>query len=143
MRFAILFVAVIVLTGCNDNVKNKEKVQEAILNRLQTVAGLDLKTMDIATTSVSFKKNTAYATVAFHPKGDSSVKGGMVMTYTLENRDGKWVVVNVGDSQGHSLVGHVGARAEQLPPGHPPINSAEPEQMNPHTGQQTDNGQRR
>ncbi len=45
------------------------------------------------------------------------------MKYTLEDRDGKWVVVNVGDSQGNGIPGHASAGTDQLPPGHPPIGS--------------------
>jgi hypothetical protein len=101
-------------------------VQEAILHRLQASTGLDLKSLDVTTTSVSFDKNLAYATVAFHPKDDSSITSAMTMKYTLEERDGKWVVVNVADSQGHGLDGHGASGARQLPAGHPPIDGAVP-----------------
>jgi hypothetical protein len=103
-------------------------VEQAILDRLQNQSGLDLKTIDVATTAVSFDKNLAYATVSFHPKGESSLASGMVMKYTLQDKDGKWVVVNVGDAQGHSLAhGHGGASGNtSLPPGHPQVDSAEP-----------------
>jgi hypothetical protein len=100
--------------------RSREKVQEAIVERLETKSGLDLKTIDVTATAVSFEKNLAYATVAFHPKGDPSVNSGMVMKYTLEERDGKWAVVKVGDSQGHSLSKQ--SPADQLPPGHPALD---------------------
>lgn len=120
----------LLLAGCGgNNLRSKEKVQEAILRRLQTSSGLDLKALDVTTTSVRFDNNFAYATVAFHPKNDGNLNSGMTMTYTLEDRGGKWVVVNVGDSQGHQLHGQPSGNASQLPPGHPPINSA-----NPHEG---------
>jgi hypothetical protein len=102
--------------------RSKDKIQAAIVNRLQTRSGLDMKSLDVTTTAVSFDKNMAYATVAFHPKGDASVNSGMVMKYTLEQRDGKWVVIKVGDSSGHSLAGHAGAQGDQLPPGHPSLD---------------------
>ncbi len=126
-RASALLFAIVVLTGCGKDIRTKEKVQEAIVNRLQANSGLDLKALDIATTSVSFDRKMAYATVAFHPKGDSNVNSGMVMKYTLEDRDGKWVVVNVGDSEGHGIAGHapasqLGGSANQLPPGHPPVS---------------------
>lgn len=125
--------AFVLLAGCGPNIRNKEKVQEAILQRLQSRSGLDLRSLDVTTTSVSFDKNLAYATVAFHPKGESNINSGMTMKYTLENRDGKWVVVNVGGLNGHGgLPGHGmaggAAGAGQLPPGHPPVDAA-----NPHT----------
>ena len=46
----------------------------------------------------------------------------MLMKYTLEARDGKWVVVNVADSQGHGMPGHGPATSDQLPPGHPALD---------------------
>jgi hypothetical protein len=101
-------------------------VQKAITDRLEAHSGLDLKALDVTTTSVSFEKNKAYATVAFHPKGDPSVNSGMTVKYTLEEQGGKWVVVNVGDSQGHGLAGHDAMEGSSLPPGHPPVNPTSP-----------------
>lgn len=123
---AALLIATVGLASCGNSIRNKEKVQEAIFNRLQTRSGLDLNSLDITTTSVSFDKNMAHATIAFHPKGDPNLNSGMVMNYTLEARDGKWVVVNVGDSQGHGMMGHPSARDAQLPPGHPPVDEVAP-----------------
>ena len=116
----------VLLAGCGKDIRSKEKVQEAILQRLQTRSGLELNSLDITTTSVRFEKNLAYATVAFHPKGDTRVGSGMLMNYTLENRDGKWVVTRVGDSQGHAAMGPTGAGAQGLPPGHPAVDPANP-----------------
>ena len=121
--FSALLAGTLLLCGCGKDMQSKDKVQAAILKRLETNSGLDLKTLDVTTTSVSFDKNIAHATVAFHPKGDPNLTGGMVMSYTLENRSGQWTVVKVGDSSGHS----VARRApNDLPPGHPPVNSADP-----------------
>ena len=121
------------LAACGQNINSKEKVQEAILNRLKTKSGLNLETLDVTTTAVSFDKNMAYATVSFHPKGDSRLNGGMAMTYTLENRGGKWAVVKVGDSHGRGLEGQAPTGAGELPPGHPPVNSMDqPPTSDPH-----------
>ena len=116
IAFSLVFSFIL---GCSGN-RSKEQVEQAIMTRLQTHSGLDLKDLDITTSSVSFDKNKAYATVAFHPKGDTNVHSGMVMKYTLERRDGKWVVVGVGDSQGRSMGSSMGA-GSQLPPGHPAV----------------------
>ena len=116
--------AIVLLAGCGKDIRSKEKVQEAILQRLQARSGLDLKSLDVTTTSVSFEKNLAYASVAFHPKGDTNVGSGMLMNYTLENRDGKWVVIKVGGLQGHAGMGQMGG--DNLPPGHPPVNPTDP-----------------
>jgi hypothetical protein len=123
----------VLLTACGQNIKSKENVQEAILNRLKTKSGLDLQTLDVTTTAVSFDKNMAYATVSFHPKGDSRLNSGMVITYTLENRGGKWAVVKVGDSHERGLPGQVPNSAAELPPGHPPVDSMDqPTLSDPH-----------
>lgn len=104
------------------------------MNRLRASTGLDVNSLDITTTSVTFDKNKAFATVAFHPKGDPAVNSGMMMRYTLEERGGKWVVVSVGDSQGHGLPGSMPAGADALPPGHPAVDSSMTSGMaNPHT----------
>jgi hypothetical protein len=110
------------LVACGPGIRTKEKVQQAIINRLQTRSGLDVNSLDVTTTAVTFQKNMAYATVSIHPKSDATLQS-MVMKYTLEDRDGNWVVTNVADSQGHGMSGHPSANSDQaLPPGHPVIN---------------------
>lgn len=118
-------MAMVLGVGCGPTTRSKEKVQQAILSRLETNSGLDLKKLDITTTSVSFDKNMAYAAVAFHKKGDSNLKSGITMTYTLVNRGGKWAVVKVGDSHGRSEAGQAPHVTGELPPGHPPVNSTD------------------
>lgn len=139
-------LALMLLLGCGQGIRNKDKVQDAIVNRLQTRTGLDINALDVTTTDVTFNKNMAYATVSIHPKSDPSVRS-MVMRYTLEDRDGKWVVTNVADSQGHGMAGHPsatpgqtlppghpGVTGQTLPPGHPPINSGVHESPPPAAG---------
>ncbi len=121
-------------------------MQEAIIQRLQASSGLDLKSLDLTTTSVTFDKNFASATVSFHPKSDPTINNAMTMKYTLEDRDGKWVVVNVADSKGHGLTSHSGTGRDQLPSGHPPVDSETPGETtpNPHatsTDRGSPNGQ--
>jgi hypothetical protein len=118
-------LAVVLLTGCGNDMKSKERVQAAILERIQSRTGLDLKSLDVSTTAVSFDKNMAYATVAFHPKGDTTVSHGMAMKYTLEDRGGKWVVVGVSNPQGGGMMGQ-SPGGSQLPPGHPSLDGAGP-----------------
>lgn len=125
---AVLCLTILALTACADRLHSKEQVQKAILERIQTRSGLDLNQLDVTTTSVSFEKNMAYATVAFHPKNDTAVNSGMTMKYTLEEHSGKWVVVKVGDGQGHGMLGHAGTDGStSLPPGHPQIAPNAPE----------------
>jgi hypothetical protein len=125
-------IIALILSGCGNRIQNKEKIQEAIISRLQSRSGLDLNSLDITTTSVSFEKNMAYATVAFHTKGDRAVNSGMEMKYTLEARDGKWIVVKAASPQGHAMMGNPPA-GDKLPPGHPPI-SGDPHATTPGQG---------
>jgi hypothetical protein len=134
-QLAALLAAIVLLAACGPNIKSKEKVEEAIVNRLKANSGLDVDKLDITTTGVSFDRNMAYATVAFHKKGDSSLRGEMVMTYTLQDRGGKWAVVKVGDSHGKSMTGQMPSGAGELPPGHPALDSMDaPAVPNPHGG---------
>ncbi len=121
---AALLLSILVLSACRSELKTKAKVQEAIVQRLQKSSGLDLKALDVATTDVTFKNNLAYATVAFHPKNDPSVNSGMTMKYTLEDRNDKWVVVGISDSQGHGFGSGGAAGRDRLPAGHPAIGAA-------------------
>jgi hypothetical protein len=107
-----VFLTVLLLTGCESEQQKKEKIQQAILDRLQSHSGLDLKALEVTTTAVTFEKKKAFATVSFHQKDDPIVNSGMVMKYTLEERDGKWQVTGIGNSQG--------AGGTALPSGHPP-----------------------
>ena len=124
MPAGLVTVAVLVISACGANVRTKEKVQEAILERLKARSGLDLNQLDVTATNVAFDRNVAHATVVFHPKNDTRVNSGMAMTYTLEDRDGKWVVTQVGDSQGHGILCSTNEVPNTLPPGHPPIDGA-------------------
>ena len=57
--------------------------------------------------------------VGIYAKAATSVHDGMMMHYTLEDKEGHWVVVGRSDSQGHGM----GAANPNLPGGHPPIGN--------------------
>jgi len=116
----------LLLTACRNDLKSRDNVRQAILSRLQDHSGLDLKNLDVNITALTFDKDKANATVFFHPKNDSKLDGGMTMKYTLTERDGKWVVASVADSQGHGLAGSSPAGSTDLPPGHPSLDSRSP-----------------
>lgn len=134
---ALLPVVLLLFSGCGDRLRNKDLVQQAVIKRLQSHSGLDLNVIDVTTTNVTFDKNMAYATVSFHPKGDPGVNSGVVMKYTLQEKDGQWQVTNVGDSHGAPLGGgHMGAGGPgQLPPGHPGVDSLPPGHPQPPASQ--------
>lgn len=118
-----LLLSAALLASCGNSMKSKEKVQAAVVERLQSKTGLNVSELDVNTTSVTFDKNMAYATVAIHPKGDSSVNHGMAVKYTLEDRDGKWVVVKLNSPSGNpaGAMGGKNTPGEALPPGHPSV----------------------
>ena len=123
-----LLISLVLLTSCQDRLKTKENVQAAVMERLQAHSGLDLSALEVTTTDVNFEKNKATATVAFHPKGDASINSGMTMRYTLEERDGKWVVTGVNNAHGGGMSMPPmtpGGAGGELPPGHPSV--AEPQ----------------
>ena len=84
------------------------------MKRLETRTGLDLNQLDVTTTSVRFDKDRAYATVAIRRKNETNVSKGMSMNYTLESRNGQWVVLEPARSS-HGMT--------ELPPGHPSVGS--------------------
>ncbi len=83
--------------------ENKEAVQRGIWDRLKAT-GFTPETMDVDVTNVEFHGNKADAQVEIRPKG-ATHDTGMKMSYGLEARDGRWVVVSHADSTG----GHGGA----------------------------------
>lgn len=110
------------LGGCGKNIQTKEKVEEALRSHLSNNAGLDLKSLDISVTNLSFDRNTAQATVFFRPKGSTNLGDSMQMNYALEQQGDHWVVKGRSDSQGHGKGGGAPPATQGLPPGHPPVN---------------------
>lgn len=105
--------------------KTRDQVRNDLMQHLSTKTGLDMGALDVDVTKVTFENNQAQAMVSFHQKNDSSINGGMVMVYTLAPKDGHWVVVRRGDSQGHQF-GDQRPADPTLPPGHPSVDGAAP-----------------
>lgn len=112
-----------ILAGCGSDIKTKERVQSDLKTHLQKV-GLDVERLDVAVTEVAFDKDMANATVTFSPKGATNVHDGIMMHYTLQAKDGHWVVVGRADSQGHGMGGP--SANPNLPAGHPPMGPGTP-----------------
>jgi hypothetical protein len=122
----ILLVLFGILAACNKAPQTKEAVKQGVVEHLGKGAGLDLNSMDVEVTSVSFAENQAKATVNFRPK--SSPDQGMQMNYTLEAKGNKWVVLkkagNSASPHGDATVAP--APSNGMPPGHPPVQPADP-----------------
>ena len=134
MRFlAITAILTCVLTGCNRASESKEAIRESVINHVS--GKVNVGSMDVDVTSISFKGNEADATVTFRPKG-AGPGAGLQMQYTLEQKAGKWVVKDKAQAGGspHGAINpgaeaanpHGGSGATgQMPPGHPPLDSGE------------------
>jgi len=125
----ILPVALALLAGCSKNIQTNEAVKAAVVKHLSQNSSLSLGSMDVEVTSVTFKDNEADATVGFKPKG-AGAASGMSMRYSLEKKNGEWVVKKKADSgmgHGKAMPGTAPAPpAGAMPSDHPPIEKAEP-----------------
>lgn len=131
--FASLTLGLCLLAGCGPSIKTKEKVREDLLAHLQK-AGLDTQALEIDITGVKFEKDQAHAAVSFRPKTASNIHDGIMMNYTLQSRDGHWVVIGRADSQGHGAGQPSGGDGAvgSLPQGHPPVSEFDSPNVNPH-----------
>jgi hypothetical protein len=121
----VLALGTLVLAACaRKYIENKEAIRQAVVDYLssrQAQTGLDMSTMDVNVTAMSFERDTARATVEFRIKNGDA---GMQMNYSLDRKGDKWVVQpRAENSQGHGVVlpGNDKAPPGELPPGHPSV----------------------
>jgi hypothetical protein len=141
VKLIALLATVLVLAGCGrGGVENKEAVRQAVMDYLSKRTNLNMSSMNVDVTSVTFKGNEADATVAFSPKGGGA-GSGMSLRYALERQGNRWVVKGRAGSGGHGAGGSMpmpgmqgggqqmpgmqgGAQAPpsgEMPAGHPPV----------------------
>jgi hypothetical protein len=130
VKFGALVAAVLLLAGCNRDADNKESVRQAVLDYLSTRQNLNMSSMNVEVTSVTFRKSEADAMVSVTPKGSSGQS--MMIPYKLERRGNRWMVKSRSGSQQNPHGGAVPAPGMQggssgpaipgdLPPGHPTV----------------------
>jgi len=120
------FLAGIVFAiGCNRGLDTKEAVRQAVIDHLSSRSNLNVASMQVDVTSVSFRGAEADATVAFRPKG-SAAGGSMTMSYKLEKKDSRWVVKGKSDAGGMPHGAMSGGATGEMPAGHPPVTGKEP-----------------
>jgi hypothetical protein len=127
VKFYILIVSLtagLLLESCGGRPRQDQSaVEKGVMDYLENKAGLDIKGMDVAISSVAFREGEADATVTFKAKGSTGASNMMTMKYVLEHKDGKWVVKGrSGGSGGHGSEGMGGGA---MPPGHPPAGGAD------------------
>jgi hypothetical protein len=142
VKLIALLATVLVLAGCSRGVENKEAVRQAVMDYLAKRTNLNMGSMTVEVTSVTFKGNEADATVAFAPKG-SGAGSGMSLRYILERQGNRWVVKGRAGAGGHGagmpgmqggaqqMPGGAGAGAQappagEMPAGHPPVQGGAP-----------------
>lgn len=121
------------LAGCSKNIDTTDAVRQGVMDYMNTIApkiGLDLNSMQVDVTAVTFEQDHAHATVTFTPKISGSK--GMQLSYNLDRKGDKWVVNGNAQSAG-SMHGTQGSpegaapgtstvpQGTQLPPGHPAV----------------------
>jgi hypothetical protein len=140
VKSGVLLATVLALAGCNRGIDNKEAVRQGVVDYLANRTNLNVASMNVDVTSVTFKGNEAEATVSFAPKGSGGGAQGMSMRYALERQGNRWVVKGRPDKgahggegmpggmpPGHGMQGSEGAQppAGQMPPGHPAVPNPE------------------
>jgi hypothetical protein len=120
-RFAAVLAALL-LAACsrNVNIQNKEAVREAVISYLtarSAQTGLDMNTMQVDVTALTFRSDEAEATVAFRPKSLPE-SAAMRLNYTLDRSGNKWVVRGGGTP----APGSEPEPEPELPPNHPPVD---------------------
>ncbi len=107
--------------GCGRPAETPEAVRQAVIDHVSS--RVNLASMDVNVSSVSFKGETAEASVEFRPK-DGTGGSGIQMNYTLERQGSKWTVKSKSDAGGSPHGGGM-MPGQELPPGHPPTTSDE------------------
>ena len=139
LRLLIPAALILVTAGCQKNVQTNDAVRKGVMEHLANNKGLNVDSMDIEITSVTFKDTEAEANVSFKPKGGDAA-AGMQMKYALERKGNDWVVKKnpsagaghgatmpgMGGGMGSGMGGGMGSGmgGAQMPPNHPPAGAA-------------------
>jgi hypothetical protein len=123
------------LVGCNKgSIDTKEAVRQGVIDYLAGRQNLNVSSMNVEVSSVTFKENEADAMVSFAPKGAGGGKP-VSIPYTLERKGNRWVVKPRAAGQAphggampsgenpHGAMPPGGAEAPggAMPPGHPAV----------------------
>ena len=136
---AAIALLVIGFCSCGNKLQTREAVEKGIRKGVSD-RGVNVDAMDVTVGNVSFHGNQADATVSFTPKG-GKLSDGLTMRYTLEQREGQWVIVgrsqmdmskHAGSTQTPGAATGSGpdnqagnpapAASRALPPGHPAVD---------------------
>jgi hypothetical protein len=99
MRLASALSLILCLASCNSGKQDSEAVRQGVIDHLAK-AGLNVAGMDVIMRSVQIHGSQADAAVTVTAKGGNAAQG-MQMTYRMEQKDGKWLVVGRADAGQH------------------------------------------
>jgi len=117
VKSAALCLAALLLAGCTKNIDTTEAVRDGVIKDISKI--VDVETMNVTVTSVSFREKEADATVSFTPKAAPGSQP-MVMSYALERKGDEWKIKSRSMVGSHEQVqGEAGGSGAVLPPGHP------------------------
>jgi len=133
LRILIPILLILAGVGCKKSIATNDAVRKGVLEHLSKNKGLNVESMDIEISSVTFRDNEADANVTFKPKGGDAA-AGMSMKYTLERKGNDWVVKKNPSAGGHGMTmpGGMGSgmgsgvgsgQGMQMPPNHPPMGA--------------------
>src|ERR1700730_18753598 len=147
---------VISLAACHKVTSQNDLIRDGIRQHLVSLKTINLSAMDISLTSVAINGNTAQVQVEYLPKTGAPPGAGMKVAYSMEKRDGQWVVIKTlvaGGAIDHPAPGtnpHTQPQVKApgaspnfrdmipanslnsnatLPPGHPQVPPAEPQKQ--------------
>ncbi len=132
-----VFAVAVTLISCGGRMQTREAVERGVLKGV-AARGINANSMDVSVTSVKFHGKQADAVVSFAPKG-GRLSDGLTMRYTLDQRDGEWVITG---RSGMNMQQHAGGMQtappmmdqnsgadtatpgseRPLPAGHPPLD---------------------
>ena len=139
--FGAVAIVSLLLVGCSGSgSQDKDAIRQGVIEHLTGKTGLDVGSMDVEVTSVTFDGDTADATVSFKPKGSDNPAALMQMQYKLERKGSHWVVTGKSGDAGSPHGGGMGAPpagggqnphgaappSGEMPSGHPPVTGEKP-----------------
>jgi hypothetical protein len=126
-RFPALWVIVIAIgasAACHRS-SPEAAIRQGVIDYLSQRSNLNMSGMNVDVTSLVVRQNEADAVISFTAKGAGPGQA-MSMRYTLERKGDRWVVKDKAEAGANPHGGAAPPAGGELPPGHPPVDSAKP-----------------
>jgi hypothetical protein len=127
-RFPALWAIVIAIgagAACHRS-SPEAAIRQGVIDYLSKRSNLNVSGMNVDVTSLVVRQNEADAVVSFTAKGANPGQP-MSMRYTLERKGDRWVVKDKAEAGASPHGAAAPPAGGELPPGHPPVDSAKPE----------------